>query len=353
MATPDRPPIKDRPDRLDLPPREEQAPPPGAQPPRARGTAEVLLSGLEAAWRCRRLLLFVLAANLLLAALVLYPMLGPMDQTLSRSPDAAQIGRQLDPGWWFDLKHSRAFLVLRTVDTIGMASFIMVFIGTFFAGGLLEALRHGRNRPIAFEPMPDPAYGGSIPKWRSASPGPETIQVFLKESARRFPRFLVLLLISLPLYALAQMAFNEWGAAAGRWLLERVQDERIALVVDFVRSALFVTAFHAVTVIFEYARAGEVLRPGTTLLPLLGLPFRLLRRRPAAFLAIELGAVTLQAAAMLAFIPVDRLLGRWPIVAATAGFAAMQIFMFVRLLIRSGAQASQLRLAEDLMDAGS
>ncbi len=349
MATPDRPAIKDRPDRLDLPEgwSGPAAPPPPA--PKAKGALEAMRWGLGAAWSCRRILLFILGANLLLAVVVLFPFLGPMKHGINLSPEAERIGRSFDPSWWFDLTYLRSFLLIRTVSLMGLAAFLMVFLSTFFAGGLLEALKHGRRAPLSFEPMPDPAYGNAVPQWRSAAPGPATLQVFLKESARHFPRFLVLLLLSLPLYALVQVIFNEMGGKAAEWLFDRIEDERLALVIDMAKSLAFVMAFQAVSVIFEYARAVEVLRPGTTLLPMLATPFRLLARRPAAFFGIEISAFALQAAALAAFMPLDRLLQRWTLIAATAGFAATQIFMLTRLLIRAGAHAAQLRLTEDLI----
>jgi hypothetical protein len=349
-ATPDRPPVKDRPDRLQVAEEAVEPRPPASRRP--GGPLDTIRWGLGAAWTCRRLLIFILAANLFLAAAALFPMLGPVDSMLSHNPDAGRIGEDLDQAFWFDLTHTRALTLIRTVSLVGLASFVMVFAGAFFAGGLLEAMRHGRRQPISFEPMPDPGYGGAVPPWRAAAPGPATIQVFLKESARHFPRFLVLLLLSLPIYALVQILFNEYGSLVAGWLLDRIEDERLALLITFAKSALFVAAFHAATVIFEYARVHEVIRPGTSLVPLVALPFRLLVSRPLSFLGIEIIAVLLQAAALVAFIPVDRLLGRWPLVAVTAGFLGTQIFMFTRLLIRSGTQAAQLRLAEDFLQEG-
>lgn len=348
MATPDRPPVKDRPDRLDMPAEGEPAAPP--QPKMdSPGVLNALRWGLGAAWSCRRILLFVLAANLLMAVVVLYPFLGPMKHGINLSPEADRIGRSFDPSWWFDLTYLRSMLLIRTVSLMGLASFLMVFLSTFFAGGLLEALKHGRRPPLSFEPLPDPAYGDAIPQWRAAAPGPATIQVFLKESVRHFPRFLVLLILSLPIYALVQVIFNEMGGRAAAWLFERIEDERLAVLVEAAKSVTFVLAFHAATVIFEYARAVEVLRPGTTLFPMLATPFRLLVKRPGALLGIEAGAFVLQAAALAVFLPLDRLFQRWTLVAATVGFAATQVFIFTRLLIRAGANAAQLRLAASLL----
>lgn len=347
MATPDRPPVKDRPERLELP--GQPAPLEATTAPAARGPLDALRWGLGAAWSCRRILLFILGANLLVAVVVLFPFLGPMRHGINLHPEVERIGRSFDPSWWFDLTYLRSFLLIRTVSLMGLAAFLMVFLSTFFAGGLLEALKHGRRRPLTFEPMPDPAYGGSVPQWRAAAPGPATIQVFLKESARHFPRFLVLLLLSLPVYAIVQVVFNEMGGKAAGWLTDRIEDERLGFVVGAVKSATFVVAFHAATVIFEYARAVEVIRPGTTLLPMLTLPFRLLARRPVAVLGIEIAAFALQVATLAVFLPLDRLLQRWTLVAVTAGFAATQVFIFTRFLIRAGANAAQLRLAESLL----
>jgi hypothetical protein len=300
---------------------------------------------MGAAWSCRRLLLFVLLANLVVAAAVAYPLLAPMDESLSHHPDAAEVGARMDQRWWSDLTRQSAPIFGRTIDTLGLASLAMVLMGTFFAGGLLAALRHGRMQPLSFEPLPDPAYGDRIPQWRAASHGPATVRVFLKESAGHFPRLFVLLLISLALYALVETIFNRLAAGAASSLLELVEDERAALLIGAFKSGLFVLAFHAVTVIFEYARAHEILRPGTTLFPLLALPFRLLLRRPGVFIGIEVAAVLIQAAVVAAFTPIDALLATSPALAVTAGFAATQIFMFTRLLVRATANAAQIRLA--------
>lgn len=348
MATPDRPPVKDRPDRLPLPQAGER---PGRRPPageaKGRGLPGLLAWGAGAAWTCRRLLVFVLAVNLVVAAAVLFPLLGPMDGSLSRHPDASSIGVQMDARWWHDLRLHHVPLFGGAVSSLGWAALAMVALGTFFAGGLLEALRHGRRQPLTFEPMPDPAYGDQIPQWRAAAPGPASLRVFLRESAGHFPRLLVLLILSLALYALVDLVFNSLAGSAAGFFLERVEDERAGLLIGAVKSGLFVLAFHAVTVIFEYARAHEILRPGTTLISLLALPFRLLRRRPGSFLGIETAAVILQAAAVLVFMPLDSLLASHPAVAVTVGFAATQVFILARIFIRATAQAAQLRLAED------
>lgn len=348
MATPDRPPVKDRPDRLPLPRAGEAPGESGAPVPEApRGLRGLLAWGAGAAWSCRRLLVFILAVNLVMAAAVLFPLLGPMDDTLALHPEAPAAGRQMDARWWHDLELHHATIFRGAIGSLGWAALATVILGTFFAGGLLSALKHGRHHPLGFEPMPDPAYGEAIPQWRAAAPGPASVRVFLRESAGHFPRLLVLLLVSLVLYALVELIFNRLAGTAAGALLDVLEDERAALLVGVLKSALFVGAFHAVTVVFEYARAHEILRPGTTLLPMLALPFRLLRRRPAAFLGIEAAAVLLQAAAVLAFMPLDGLLAARPAIAVTAGLAATQVFMFARIFIRAAAQAAQLRLAED------
>jgi hypothetical protein len=288
----------------------------------------------------------MLAANLALAVLVILPLREPMSATLDAHPEAARIGRRIDVRWWTDWTVGSAAIVSQSVNLLGAASLVMVLAGTFFAGGLLEALRHGPKPPLTFEPLPDPFYRGALPEWRAAAPKPASIQVFLKESARHFPRFLVFLILSLPCYWIVQTLLNWHLLFALDGLLEEVEDERLGLLLTVARFVLFVAAFHVVTVLFEYVRAAEILKPGAPLLGLLGVPFGLLRTRPGTLLGIEAGAVLLQTAAMLAFIPVDRALARWPLVAATAGFAATQVFLFVRLWLRASAQAAQIRLAE-------
>lgn len=323
------------------------APPPPVPPAPASlpGPLAALRWGLASAWACRRILVLILAVNLFLAALVVYPLLVPMNDSLSRHPESDRIGRSLDYRWWIDWTWAGRELVNQSVNMLGAAGFAMVLLSTFFAGGLLEALRHGSRAPLSFEPLPDPFYRGALPEWRHASPGPATIQTFLRNCASHFPRFLVYLLLSVPLYWIVQVVLNNWAVIGLDRVVERVSDERIGLTLTILRSALFVVAFDAVTVLFEYVRVQEVLKPGSTLVALFGLPLRLLRSRPGTLLGIEAGAFILQLLAMLAFLPIDRLLSARPLSAVTIGFVASQVFLFTRLLIRSAAQAAEIRLA--------
>lgn len=318
-----------------------------------RGAVAALAWGLAAAWSARRVIAVMACFNLVLAAAVLYPLFGAMDASLSHHPDASRIGRELDYRWWTDWTIDQEALVTSSVNLLGAAGFALVLVSTFFAGGLLEALRAGPRSALSFEPLPDPFYRGATPEWRSAAPGPASVQIFLRESARHFPVFLLLLAISLPLYWMVQRTLNEAALIGLDGLLEGIEDERLGLLLTVMRAVLFVSAFHGVTVLFEYARAHAVLKPGASLRDLLSLPLAILRGRPAAFLGIEAGAFLLQLAAMLAFMPIDRLLGRWSPIAATAGFAASQIFLFARLFIRAGAQGAQLRLAQAWLERKS
>jgi hypothetical protein len=288
--------------------------------------------------------------NLLVAAAALYPLAAPMDASLSHNPEAGRIGLSFDYRWWTDWTIDQAPVVTSTLDLLGAAGFAVVLASTFFAGGLLEALRAGPGRPLVFEPLPDPFYRGATPEWRSAAPGTASVQIFFRESARHFPVFVLLLALSAPLYWLVQKVLNEWALVALDGLLEGVKDERVGLLLTLLRSVLFVAAFQMVTVLIEYARAQAVLKPGASIRDLLVLPLALLRFRPGVFLGIEAGALLLQIAAMIAFMPIDRLLGVWPPVAATLGLAASQVFLFSRLLIRAGAQGAQLRLAQAWLD---
>jgi hypothetical protein len=310
------------------------------------GTFAAMRWGLRSAWACRRLLLVLLAANLILALAVLFPLYASMDASLSHHPEAGRIGRQLDIRWWTDWTYARAGLIERSLDLLGVASFLTVLTATFFAGGLLEALRYGPHPSRVFEPLPDPWYRGATPEWRAASPGPSSLQGFFRASARHFPRFAVLLLLSLPCYRAVEVILNRLAVVGLDATLEKVEDGRLGLALTVARAAIFVVAFQAVTVLFEYARVHEVLKPGATLRAVLSTPFRLLWARPGTLLGIEIAAFLLQLAAMIAFIPLDHFLGRWPPLAATAGFIAMQLFLFVRVWLRAGAQAAQIRLAQ-------
>jgi hypothetical protein len=310
------------------------------------GAVEALRWGLASAWSSRRIVVLIAACNLALALAVIYPMFGPLDASISHHPDAARMGREFDYRWWTDWTVDQASVVTSSVNLLGAASLAMLLASAFFAGGLLEALRSGPRHPLTFEPLPDPFYRGATPEWRAAAPGPASLQIFLRESARHFPIFLLLLALSLPLYWVVHRLLNVAAVIGLDGLLEGIRDERMGLLLTLARAVLFVGAFQLVTVLFEYARAQAVLRPGASLIDLVGLPLAVARSHPAAFLGIEAGALLLQLGAMLAFIPIDRLLGRWSPASATLGFAASQVFLFTRLLIRSGAQGAQLRLAQ-------
>jgi hypothetical protein len=317
--------------------------------PRVSGLLDALSWGFRSAWACKRLLVFILAANFLLAVAVLFPLLGPMEDSLSHHPEADRIGGQLDVRWWGDWTSQAAGQVTQTRNIMSLAGFVMVFAGTFFAGGLLEALRHGPTPLLKFDPLPDPYYKGATPEWRAASPGPATIRRFLRSSTAHFPRLGMLLLLSMPAYWLVQSVMNKAAVAWLGELLEGVEDERMALLITMVRAALFVITFQAVTVFFEYGRIHEVLKPGAPFLAILGMPFKVFRARPGLFLGIELSAFLLHLALMMAFIPVDKFLGEWSLLAVTAGLAATQIFMFLRILIRTGTQGAQIRLAQSTL----
>jgi len=341
MATPTRPDAASRPSPSPGPP-----PPPEASELRLGG---VLAAGLRSAWACRLPLVLVLAVNLLLAAGVIYPLLAPMDASLSFHPEADRIGRHLDSRWWGDWTREAAGLVDQSRKLLSGAGLVMVLSGAFFAGGLLTALRDGPLHPLRFEPLPDPHYAGAVPQWRSASPSPAAPSAFVANCARHFPRLLVFLVLSLPFYVLVHLLLNRLAVTGLDKVLERVNDERLALALQFGRAAIFVAAFYAVTVLFEYVRIHEVLKPGAPLGAVLSLPFRALRARPALFLGIEASAFLLQAAAIAAFMPLDRLLGLRPALAATAGLLATQLFVFLRLLIRTGIQGAQLNLARSIL----
>jgi len=327
---------------------------PPAAPPAAAipGAIPALKWGLASAWSARRLLLVMTACNLLLAAVAIFPLFGSMNASLSHHPDAGRLGREFDYRWWTDWANDQAAAVTQSVALLGAAGFILVVVSAFFAGGLLEALRTGPTPRLQFEPMPDPFYRGATPEWRAAAPGPGSVQIFLRESARHFPIFLLLLLLSLPLYWAAQKILNDAALVGLDRLQEGINDERIGLLLTVLRAVAFAAAFHLVTVLIEYARARAVLEPGASMLSLFTLPVAVFRARPLAFLGVEAAAFLMQLAAMLAFIPVDRLLSRWPLVGATAGFAAAQVFLFARLLVRAGAQGAQIRLAQAWLARG-
>lgn len=341
MATPTRPDAASSPA-----PSPEPAPPPEASQLRLGG---IVAAGLRSAWACRMPLAIVLAVNLALAVGVVYPLLGPMDASLSFHPEAERIGGHLDSRWWGDWTREAAALVDQSRRLLSGAGLVMVLSGAFFAGGLLTALREGPLPPLRFEPLPDPHYAGATPQWRSAAPGPASPAVFVANCARHFPRLFVFLLLSLPFYALVHLLLNRLATTGLQRILEGVDDERLALALLFARAAIFVIAFYAVTVLFEYVRIHEVLKPGAPLGSVLSLSFRALKARPGLFLGIETSAFILQAAAVAAFLPLDRLLGGRPGLAATGGLLATQIFIFLRLLIRTGIQGAQLRLAQSVL----
>ncbi|MBI3448738.1 MAG: hypothetical protein HY049_07470 [Acidobacteria bacterium] len=329
---------------------------PGAARPPAAPTDEgltavaALRGGLRAGWAVRRNILLIAIANLALAALILFPLYGAIDASLSHQPDASRIGREFDYRWWTDLGVSESALFGASAGMLSAAGILMAVTSAFFAGGLLEALKIGPHPALSFEPLPDPFYRGATPEWRSASPGPLSVQSFLRESARHFARFVLLLSLSLPLYWLIHQLLNVLAVSLLDTLLEGVADERLGVALTIARALAFAGCFQMVSVVFEYARAHAVLRPGASLRELLGLPVALARARPGAFFGIELGCLVLQIGAVLAFIPIDRALAYWSPVAAIAGMIAFQGFLFTRVLIRTGGQAAQLRLARSWLD---
>ncbi|HZE88134.1 MAG TPA: hypothetical protein VE404_01235 [Verrucomicrobiae bacterium] len=332
--------------------------PPGARPTArppagddAAATAVAALrGGLAAAWAARRNVVVAAIANLALAALILLPLYGALDASLSHRPDASRIGREFDYRWWTDLGVSQSALFGAGAGMLSAAGILMAVASAFFAGGLLEALKIGPRPALSFEPLPDPFYRGATPEWRSASPGPLSVQSFLRESARHFARFVLLLALSLPLYWLIHQLLNVLAVSLLDSLLEGVADERLGVALTIARALAFAGCFQMVSVVFEYARAQAVLRPGASLRELLGLPVALALARPGVFFGIELGCLVLQVGAMLVFIPIDRALAYWSPVAATAGMLTFQLFLFTRLLIRTGGQAAQLRLVRSWLD---
>src|SRR5262245_18443487 len=143
---------------------------------------KALRSGLKAAAGNARLLGWLLAGNLLLAILAVFPLLGPFEESLSHHEAAVELTRRFDMSWWVDLTTSRAEAFARALDGIAAAAFLAAMMGCFFAGGLIQAYQD------TLAGVPIDRFMTSCRKW--------------------FARFIWLFLLSLPFYWLAHQFVN-------------------------------------------------------------------------------------------------------------------------------------------------
>ncbi|MFQ5701555.1 MAG: hypothetical protein ACE5HU_06910 [Acidobacteriota bacterium] len=282
------------------------------------GGAVAWWSGLRAALGNARLLLWLLAANLVMAVVAVWPLLGPFEGSLAHHPASEQLTRRFDMPWWVDLTTSQADAFARTVELIGLVGFLAALLGCFFSGGLLQAYR-------------DTLEGRSMDR-------------FMTSCRLWFARFAWLFVLSLPLYWFVHRMVNTHLELALRDLLERVTDERVGLLLTLGRAVLFLVLFDLVTLAVDYARVHAIVRTERSMLAALraGLWFVLLH--PVKVWTLEIWTVLLQCLALMIYLPVDGLIGRNSVPGLLLGLFAAQSFLLLRLFLRETSHAGQVAL---------
>jgi len=200
-------------------------------------------------------------------------------------------------------------------------------MGCFFAGGLIQAYHDTL---------------GDLP-----------VDRFMTSCRRWFPRFVLLFVLTLPLYWVAHETINTHVASALEGLLEHVEDERLGLLIQTGRSLLFLVLFDLVTLMGDYARAHAVVSVERSMLRSLWAGIRFVAAHPARVLSLELFAILAQALALALFLPVDRLLlaSGGSAAGLVAIFLAAQSFLLLRLFLREAARGAQVALYRQVAPA--
>lgn len=274
--------------------------------------------GFGAAARNARLLWWLLAANLALAFAAAAPLMGPFEESLALHEAAAGMTRRFDMSWWVDLTTSRAESFARSLDVLGVAAFLSVLAGCFFAGGLTQAYHDTM---------------GSLPMDR-----------FMTCCRKWFVRFVWLFALSLPFYWLAHRLVNTHLVVAIDGWLEHVEREEVGLLINLGRAVLFLALFDLVTLLADYARIHAIVRSERSMLACLIASARFLARRPLRAGSQELFAIGAQAVALALYLPLDRILTRESAAGLVAGIVAAESFLLLRLFLREGARAAQVAL---------
>lgn len=273
-------------------------------------------AGLRAAGRNSRLVGWLLLANIALAVVAVYPLMEPLDETLSHHPAASEMARRLDMPWWVDVTSARAEAFARSLDLIGLSAFLAALMGCFFAGGLLQTYHDTIDR------VPVERFTSGCRLW--------------------FARFVWLFALTLPLYWLVHRMINTHLYLAVDGVLERVDDERIGLALELSRALVFLVLFDLVTLVGDYARVHAVTRRDRSMLSSLSAGLRFVVTHPLRVWSLEAGAIALQVVALTAFLPIDAMMLRDTPATLAAGIVATQIYVFIRLLLREGCRAGQI-----------
>ena len=275
-------------------------------------------SGLRAAAGNARLLGWLLAGNLALAALAVGPLMGPFEESLSHHEAASEMTRRFDMSWWVDLTTSRAEAFARALDGIAVAAFLSAVMGCFFAGGLLQAYQ-------------DTLAGLGMDR-------------FMTSCRKWFPRFAWLFVLSLPFYWIAHRVVDRAVAAWLDNLFEHVEDERVGLALSLARASAFLILFDMVTLVSDYARVHAVVRSERSMLASLVSGIRFVLRHPVAVGSLELRALGMQVLGLALYLPFDAVLARDSAGSLVAGLAAGQLYVLLRLFLRESSRAGQLAL---------
>lgn len=275
-----------------------------------------LFAGLKAAAGNARLLGWLLAGNLVLAALAVIPLMGPFEESLAHHEAAAELTRRFDMSWWVDLTTSRAEAFSRALDGVAAAAFLAAVMGCFFAGGLIQAY-HDRLAGLPLDR-------------------------FMTSCRRWFPRFIWLFLLSLPFYWLAHRLINRHLAAGLDTLFEKVEDERLGLAISLGRAVLFLILFDMITLMADYARVHAIVRSDRSMLASLSSGIRFVLRHPVEVCSLELGVLGMQVLALILYLPVDAFFPRNSAGGLAAGLIAGQVYLLLRLFLRETSRAGQV-----------
>lgn len=277
-----------------------------------------LRSGLLGVVSNARLLWWLLAGNLALAAVAVWPLLNPFENSLAHQAASEQLTQRFDMSWWVDLTTSQADAFARTIDLVGLVGFLSALLGCFFSGGLLEAYH-------------DTLEGRSMDR-------------FMTSCRRWFMRFVRLFALALPLYWFVHRMINTHLELALRSTLEHVADERIGLFLTLAHAIVFLSLFDLVTLAVDYARVHAIVTRERSMLACLraGMWFVLLH--PVRVCTLEIWAILLQCLALMIYVPVDSLLGRQSVMGLVVGFLAGESFLLLRLFLRETSHAGQVSL---------
>ena len=274
--------------------------------------------GLRAAAANARLLWWLLAANLALAACAMAPLMRPLEDSLARHEAAAEMARRFDTSWWLDVTTSRAEAFAAALDAAGFAALLSALLGCFFAGGLLQAYHD------TLSDLPMDRFMTSCRRWAA--------------------RFVFLFALSLPVYWLVHRMVNYHLALALDDLMERVVDERTGLALNLGRALLFLALFDLVTLAADYARVHAIVKADRSMLSSLSAGLRFVLGHPWRAGSQECVAVALQALALALFVPLDALVARagGTVAGVVLALIAGQSFVLMRLFLRESARAAQV-----------